>query len=163
MTWVRRVVALAAAAAVVVVVPASAQARVVHVNGSWETLLPAIPTGFDLATGHYHAKGGSLWQGSWIGTTAVTAEGTIDLLSGDVDGNIRETFFGVANHVGTGTLRFREQFTIDGTTGAFHLVARIKRGGGDFEGSSGKVHFDGRTLPTGQGAGTYSGHWRLPG
>jgi hypothetical protein len=160
----RRIAALATiAAACTALAPAAARADVTHVNGTWETVLPAIPTGFELSTGHYRAKGSSLWQGVWTGATAVSAEGTISLASGDVNGTIHETFFGTAKHVGRGTLRFREQFTIDGTSGAFHLVARIKRGTGDFEGSSGKVHLDGRTLPTGQGAGTYSGHWRHPG
>jgi hypothetical protein len=133
--------------------------RTEHVAGDWVNALPPVITAYDPATGHFSGSGSSVWTGSWTGTTTWTTTGTLDLLTGDVEGTLDETFDGRSADGDNGTLHFIETYTVDGATSRIHIDARLVDGSGDFAGSRGRVTFDGLSLPSGQGGGTYAGRW----
>jgi hypothetical protein len=155
----------AAIATVVVAIgsvsPFPAQAKPRKVTGTWQNPDPITVTSLNPLTGKFTATGASVWQGSFRGTTVVTTQGTTNLVTGDTDGTVDETFSGAAGRNFRGTLHFVEEYTVEGATGAFHLVAHITGGTAAFKGSRGTVTFDGKTdTLTGVGGGTYSGTWR---
>jgi hypothetical protein len=140
---------------------ASATSRSVH--GGWQNPDALAVEALDPISGSYRATGVSNWQGTWRGTTTFSTEGTTNLITGETRGTVDEIFTGKTPGGRRGSLHFLEEFTVEPFTGAFHLVAHVKSGTGDFKGSRGTVTFVGTTEPiTGRGAGTYSGTWRYP-
>ena len=154
------VVALAAGLLLVASPAALASSpRTEHVEGDWVNSLPPVITAYDPGSGHFSGSGSSVWTGSWSGTTTWTTTGTLNLLTGDVEGTLDETFDGSSADGGRGTLHFTETYTVDGATSKIHIDATLLDGTGDFAGSRGRVTFDGLSLPSGQGGGTYTGSW----
>jgi hypothetical protein len=150
------VAVLACAAGLLSTSPAAAAQLV---SGTFEEPAPLVLTAYDLRSGAFSGFGASTWTGTWNGVTHWTIRGTTDLLTGDSSGTLDETFVGVSDDGGAGTLHFIETYTVDGKTATFYDLARLVGGTGDFAGARGHVTFHGLELPTGQGAGTYSGRW----
>jgi hypothetical protein len=161
-----RSVAVAVAGALAAIgsaAPASA-ARASHeqpVHGDWQTLVACVMTRYDPATGRGSCDGSTLWRGTWTGVTHYTVRGFFDLVTGDASGTIGETFVGMSDDGGSGTLRFNERFTLDGATSALHIDAWLLGGTGSFAGSRGFVTFDGQENAV-FGSGTYAGTWTRP-
>ena len=131
------------------------------VGGSWVQWANCVFTSFDPASGDFSCVGGTTWEGSWTGVTSYEIEGNLDLATGDTRGTIDETFVGTyLPDMSTGSLRFRESFTLDGATFAVHIEAHVVEGSGDptFECSSGRATFDG-LAPLVTGFGGYHGTW----
>jgi hypothetical protein len=140
---------------------APAAARSVPVGGTWQQLVNCAPTSYDPFTKKLTCIGSTYWQGTWTGITNYTVTGTADLLTGDAQGTIRETFRGRADDGTVGTLEFSERFWLNGAASRFHLEAKIVCGTGGFAGSKGGAAFDGTdNLATGRG--TYAGRWTRP-
>jgi hypothetical protein len=148
--------------------PAGAAER--SVAGEWVTVPPCIPNAPSDLPGvlanpskvPYHCSGSSTWVGTWNGETVFEAEGTTNLLTGENAGLIYETWRGVTSDGRVGTLYFDESFTTD-TSGTTKIAATIVGASGEVAGAQGQVTFTGTTSPFGQGAGSYQGHWSLPG
>lgn len=136
-------------------------ARSIQVHSSWQQLINCAPTSYDPFTKKLSCGGSTYWKGTWTGITSYRVSGTVDLLTGDALGTIRETFVGRADDGSVGTLEFRERFWLTGATKRFDLEATIVRSTGGFAGSNGRATFDGTdNLIT--GSGTYAGHWTQP-
>jgi hypothetical protein len=131
-------------------------------SGTWQQLVNCAITGYDLTTKHLTCVGSSLWGGTLEGVTTYSVDATYDLLSGDGRGAIAETFYGRSSDGRKGTLRFRETFTVNGSTQAMHIDAHSVGGTQGFARSAATFTFDGfDNLLTGHG--TYTGNWRADG
>lgn len=146
--------------------PARADAASVPVTGTWQALLPDVitsfePSGADPTKGAFTAVGSTLWNGSWTGVTTYTVRGTIDLVTNANSGTLAETFTGGSSAAGSGTIDLTETFLLD-ATGHLTIRTSIVAGSGDFQGSHGRVDFDGHMISIATGSGTYNGRWLRP-
>ncbi len=103
---------------------------------------------------------GTQWHGSLEGTTAFTATNLFDPATNDSTGTIDETFTGSIPGVGSGTLRFTEQYSLH--QGIVSLDATVVSGTGQLSTVTGTIHFDGTSDDQGIGNGTYAGTLQLP-
>lgn len=135
------------------------------VGGGYVSILPTTFT--HVAVNRHHPRevrfsliGGSVWDGSFTGETYYTAEGTLDVVSGDAAGTIDERLVGVvtATHR-RGVLHVAGTFRVDGATDALIVRETILGGTGPFTRSKGWLEFDAFILPTSTGYGGYHGVW----
>jgi hypothetical protein len=161
--------ALLVSAAITAPIPAAGASAAVappgeittEVGGSWIQWANCVFISFDPTTGDFRCVGGSTWEGAWTGITHYDVTGNIDPTTGDMRGAFTEIFTGTAlDDKSTGTLTFRETFTIRGATQALHIEADIVGGDGapTWRCSSGHVTFDGLD-PLVTGIGGYHGSW----
>jgi len=132
------------------------------VVGNWTQLVNCAITSYNPLTKQATCVGSSMWTGTWTGLTHYVFQGTLDLITGDAQGTLSETFSGTSSSGGTGTLQFQESLTLVGATSTLHIDATLTSGTGDFSGARGSVAFDG-TDNLATGFGTYAGWWQLPG
>jgi hypothetical protein len=165
-----RVLVAAGAAVLTLLVPAnaSAKAHAQPVRGGWVGALPCAftsltPSSSDPTQDAFSCVSGTVWDGSWTGQTMYTAQGTINLLTGDARGTLDETFYGVSTlDQTTGTLHFLERFFVQGATDTIHIDLKLTGGTGDWVGSRGTATFDGVQASGVAGHGGYSGTWIRP-
>jgi hypothetical protein len=153
---------LAATALVGVLLAAPASAKVKHVTGEWQNPDPVGLKGLNPLSGDFYGTGQSIWTGDLRGTTTFSVKGRTNLLTGATEGTVDEYFPGKAGRHLKGGMRLLEEFTVAAGTGAFHLIATVDRGTGDFKRASGTITFVGTTATDGVGGGTYDGTLRLP-
>jgi hypothetical protein len=159
---VRRL-SIAIALAALLLFPATGAAKPRHVHGSWQNPEPLSISSLDPVTGAYKLSGGSQWQGTFSGATTFTSDGHTNLLTGETEGTIDETFTGSTPRGRAGTLHLTETVSVAPMTGDTTIVAHIDGGTGVFKRSRGKVTFTGHTDQfTGTGSGAYTGVWRRP-
>jgi hypothetical protein len=131
------------------------------VSGTWTQLVNCAITSYNLATKQATCVGSSVWTGTWTGVTHYSFHGSLDLLAGDAQGTVDETFSGRSADGGTGTLCFHEWLTLTGATSTLYIRAALLSGTGDFTGSTGNATFTG-TDNVATGFGTYAGWWQRP-
>ncbi len=152
-------IAVLAALMVSAVVPCAeaTKPRRVPLTGHWANPAPCVFTEYNPLAGDFVCTGSSVWHGSFSGVTTFEARGKMDLVTGDMDGTVKETFVGTAEDGTRGTLEFHETFTIRASE--IRIEADIVRGTRGFEGSRGHMTFTG-LYPVVGGAGDYTGEWR---
>jgi hypothetical protein len=109
----------------------------------------------------YQGVGSTLWQGTWNGVTDYTISGVANLVTGEGNGTIHETFNGRSADGTSGSLGFVETYVVDGS-GHIRIDARIVRSAGGFTGSRGEVTFVGTQDGVATGNGTFAGTWIRP-
>lgn len=143
-------------------------------NGSAFQVLPCWPAGtdyYDPETHAGHCQGTATWQGDWTGQTTFDAVGTLDIVTGDASGTIKQDFDGYHLREGStnvanaprGQMHFSGTFKVDGATGAETVRLTITKGTGDFAGATGTATFIGfAPISTGPATATYTARWWHP-
>lgn len=138
----------------------------VRVHGDWANVVPcAIPRSGDPGsevpprTVSFGCTGSTAYEGDWVGHAVYTATATADFERGVAYGTAEQWFYGTYATDGTsGSMLWRSVFTLDLATGAFHDTSSIVAGTCGFEGSKGKIEFEGLDH-AGLVGGMYAGSW----
>lgn len=153
----------------IVTLPAAADNA--KIRGNWyDDGAPClIPTGGAPGPGvppesvSFGCVGGSVYDGDWIGHTIYSAQGTVDLETGDVHATADQWFTGIYGRDGSfGSVHFSSIVDANLWTGEFYDSSVIVGGTGAFAGSRGRIEFTGFVLTRGL-AGSYVGSWSRPG
>ena len=112
----------------------------------------------DGSTARINVSGADHWSGALEGTTTYSGSGTVDLVTGEVNLTVLETFTGSLRGVGSGHLYSIDKLTTDPTQVADCLVVG---GDGDLAGVHGFVHFEATkvTNPDPFGNGDSTGYY----